>query len=973
MTDAALRYLVEVEDRDLKDLQKRVRDTNKLLGAGTARAAKEGSSGLSKLGASASRTAKGIGKLSVVLGGALVAGAAVAGKRMVDMASDAAEVASKMQVTFGKAVPAINKEIDAFVKATGASRYEMRQQAADMGALLRPILKNTTATAGMSTQFVKLASDLGSFNNVPTADALTAIRAGLVGEAEPLRRFGVLINDAAVKAEAYASGLAKTGAELTEQQKVQARANLIMAQTTLAQGDAERTSGSMANQMKRLRNQVTDAATSLGTSLIPIALQAVSAFNTHWPTIERIARQVLGAIMEQGRRLVSWFQANWPTIRRVSLGVFTALQSAWNSVLKPVLGAIVDALGFLARAANEHWPRIRAAAESVIAWYRSTLQPTITSVINTIAALWDRFGGSITAVARAAFGILSTIVGGALRTVKAVIDTALALLRGDWGKAWEGLKTIVSTILGTLADVARQTIVKLIPAMVGLGWDIVRGIASGLRDGASSVIKSAIDWALDQIPGWAKKVLGISSPSRVMAIQVGVPISEGIAKGMLDGKIKVTDAMVKLADAALERAQAAFSSRFSGFGAFVQRAFQAKQGGALTASERKMAVIDAKRAADQLARSLSESETALGEAIKARDDFVADEDMKEAEIVARRKELERAAIEALRQFEDAKTDLELAKLRERAEQERQELENRQFVEQQKFEQRLAALQTYLESGHATAKGATNRIHDLLSDFGIEVGGLGEDMGRQFANGIRASIPQVVAAAIDMAESAKTKKIIGTAAKAQAAKAAAAKKKSKNKTAREGGPASSGAGGSILSTLLGFAGSQGITVTSTTGGKHAAGSYHYQGRAIDVDGGYGANRSFFLGAIDRFGVGAIKELFFDPMDYYIDNGAMRRGAIGGHRDHVHLALARGGIVTGQMLGDTGAAGRRREAVLPLESAHGRRVLVDALREAFAGAQVGNGAAAFHADTLVVRDESDITKIGAQISTALAVRR
>lgn len=219
------------------------------------------------------------GKLAA--GGFAIAGTAALafGKQAIQMASDANEVQSKLEVVYGKSLPGLISNLDTFSKATGTSRYELRQQAADMGALLQPMLGSREATAQMSEKIVKLATDLGSFNNIPTADALEKLRSGLVGEAEPLRSLGVLINDAAVKQEAYTSGIAKQGSELTEAQKVQARYNLIMKQTQNAQGDAERTSGSFANQMKRLKSQFNDTMTDIGVKLIPAFTDALKIAN----------------------------------------------------------------------------------------------------------------------------------------------------------------------------------------------------------------------------------------------------------------------------------------------------------------------------------------------------------------------------------------------------------------------------------------------------------------------------------------------------------------------------------------------------------------------------------------------------------------------------------------------------------------------------------------------------------------------
>jgi hypothetical protein len=157
-----------------------------------------------------------VGKAAVLGLGAVGVASAIAGKKMIDMASDAAEVDSKMSVIFGNVLPGLTKNLDKFAAATGASRYQLREQTADMGALLAPLLGTKQAAADMSTQFVKLATDIGSFNNVPVADALLAIRSGLVGESEPLRRFGVLLNEAAVKAEGLRLGLVKGNEVMTE-------------------------------------------------------------------------------------------------------------------------------------------------------------------------------------------------------------------------------------------------------------------------------------------------------------------------------------------------------------------------------------------------------------------------------------------------------------------------------------------------------------------------------------------------------------------------------------------------------------------------------------------------------------------------------------------------------------------------------------------------------------------------------------
>lgn len=92
-----------------------------------------------------------------------------------------------------------------------------------------------------------------------------------------------------------------------------------------------------------------------------------------------------------------------------------------------------------------------------------------------------------------------------------------------------------------------------------------------------------------------------------------------------------------------------------------------------------------------------------------------------------------------------------------------------------------------------------------------------------------------------------------------------------------------------------------TATSTTGGTHVKGSYHYQGKAVDLVGKGGTSMRDIFNALSAPGgpggpVKGINELFYDPAGYYYDSGKYRSGQIGGHSDHVHAATFRDGGVS-----------------------------------------------------------------------------
>lgn len=83
---------------------------------------------------------------------------------------------------------------------------------------------------------------------------------------------------------------------------------------------------------------------------------------------------------------------------------------------------------------------------------------------------------------------------------------------------------------------------------------------------------------------------------------------------------------------------------------------------------------------------------------------------------------------------------------------------------------------------------------------------------------------------------------------------------------------------------------GLTVTSTTGGRHAPNSYHYRGMAADVSGSPAQMSAFYSAALARYS--DIAELFYDPRGGIKHN--VQIGAIGGHGGHVHIALTGSGV-------------------------------------------------------------------------------
>ena len=176
----------------------------------------------------------GSGALAGATAGLASAGAMVAVPAIVSTlregvmgASNLAETISKVDTIFGDASEKVKGFAEGMSEAFGSNQGELLDAAAGFGLLAKAAGQSKEEAAGFSVTMARLADDASSFYNVPLTEALTTLKSALVGEAEPIRRFGVLLNETAVKTEAYRLGVAKVGAELTEGQKVAARYSLI--------------------------------------------------------------------------------------------------------------------------------------------------------------------------------------------------------------------------------------------------------------------------------------------------------------------------------------------------------------------------------------------------------------------------------------------------------------------------------------------------------------------------------------------------------------------------------------------------------------------------------------------------------------------------------------------------------------------------------------------------------------------------
>lgn len=185
-------------------------------------------------------------------------------------AMEAIESENLVGVVFGNMTGDITAWSNELSGALGMNAYNLRRNAGVFYNIADALGVTSDNALKLSKGMVSLAGDMASFYNITDDEAMVKLRAGITGETEPLKQLGIVVTENTIKDTAYRHGIAQTGAELSNSQKVLARYMTIMEQTATAQGDLARTISSPTNQLRILKSRIQELATQIGAIFIPV-------------------------------------------------------------------------------------------------------------------------------------------------------------------------------------------------------------------------------------------------------------------------------------------------------------------------------------------------------------------------------------------------------------------------------------------------------------------------------------------------------------------------------------------------------------------------------------------------------------------------------------------------------------------------------------------------------------------------------
>ena len=495
---------------------------------GLRKATKQASKSLDKFSKNAAKAAGKVGKAFGALAGGVAIAAIKIGNTAVNLASDFEESMSKTEAVFGDAMEGIKAASKSAAEDVGLSSAEFLDAASGFGVFGKAADLGGKDLSTFSSDLVKTAADVASFNNLTTAEAIEKLSAGLRGSSEPLQSLGILINAAQVEAKALEMGLGDVNGTVSEGNKILARQALIMEAlgSQGALGDFAKTSDGLANQQRILGARLKDVGIVIGQQLLPVAAKLAEMVSKLIKKFEEWAPKLQPVLDRIKALAIKWFPKLKEQLDKAAAAIKPLIKQIVEFVKKnptAVIAGIATVLGIVLGGAI-------LAAVIALAGIVTSFGAVVIAIGLAVGALvyfWqnsqkfrDIVNGVFEAVKAVAIPILQGIMDSldALKTVfKGVTDFLKGVFTGDFDLAMEGIKNILSgavrfivIVLRTVKDAFTNFFsLDTVQAGIKIAVDTIINIFKAIPNRIASFARGMFDAILTEFAKVANKLIGL--------------------------------------------------------------------------------------------------------------------------------------------------------------------------------------------------------------------------------------------------------------------------------------------------------------------------------------------------------------------------------------------------------------------------------------------------------------------------------
>lgn len=330
-----------------------------------------------------------------------------------------------------------------------------------------------------------------------------------------------------------------------------ASTNLLPAFHSLASAAAARLGPALQQLGQWASTNLLPALQQLGQWLAVNIVPALHAVGT------TIATQVIPAIQQFGAWLVS--SQGWLVPLAAGIGGVVAAYKAWTiatagwkaittaatlaqtlmnaAMAANPIGIVVLAIAGLVaalvalyqnnetvrKAIDTAWNAIKSAIGAVVNWFTRSAWPAIRSAFNALAGA----AGSVGRALSSAFNAAKRVISGWANSARSAFNAVVSAVRTMGSNISNGINGIVG-FFRSLPGKISSALSGIGSRMASIGRNMISSLANALSPGAIiSKIKSVIGDAI----GFAKRLLGIASPSKVFT-DIGRQTGKGLEIGL---------------------------------------------------------------------------------------------------------------------------------------------------------------------------------------------------------------------------------------------------------------------------------------------------------------------------------------------------------------------------------------------------------------------------------------------------------
>jgi len=429
----------------------------------------------------------------------------------------------------------------------------------ELGTLIGAQLKNGGTAMdelGPKTKgLIGLGADLSSMFGGTTKEAVEALSSALKGEMDPIEKYGITMNAAAIDAEGMRLGLEKTGKSWSTSAKQAIVMSLATQQSADAQGNFARESDTFAHKQQVMQAKFENLTTTIGGFFLPVLTKvfsyvadvAIPGISTFFGWLGKT--EVVRVLGDTFKNLGSFVQTDVvPAF--AAAGGWLKENSGLMSFLGTVIGTTAGAL-IVAKIAMGAWSTAVKIATGIQAAFNFVMNANpIMKVVALIgllvgAIVWlyknnetakkiiDAAWQGIQTVVKFAWNniikpVFNAIVGFVKNTLAPIFNwlwknIISPVFTGIWSVVkiyWALIETIFKGIVWTVKNV-------LAPIFTWLWKNIVQPVFAGLFGTISDVWNKKIKPVLEVFGGFLKATVG---PALSKGVDTIKKIWEGIRK-----------------------------------------------------------------------------------------------------------------------------------------------------------------------------------------------------------------------------------------------------------------------------------------------------------------------------------------------------------------------------------------------------------------------------------------------------------